>query len=441
MVLKVHSIIRKAARTADIIAIAGDRNHPEMDSHLGVAGDKGYLVHSIEDVRKMPAAKRIAVVAQTTFEVELFKEIIKEMQSKAEVLDVTDTICRSTSHRQSEVHELAADHDTFVVIGGRTSANTGRLAEIAAQEDRHVIRVENADQLKGIDTSEMERVAIIAGASTPQWVIEDCIETLQAVHAGSGLKNAAINSLARGSLLPAVGSSGLAFGTMAICRASYHFDVLLAVFLLALACTSPTNMRRSRIKWFIAGTLAVILTATACSIKCALLAAGIALLRILADHSSLDEYIKSIIAMLVFMAISLILPLSASGTIRICPASGLLVAFITVFYLGGRVMIGLKNMERDAIEGNLSLARFIGEKRAIALLEYAIMLLAVALFLSFPLKLAPALIYGLLPPLFMLAKGIDLYNDNVFFDNRAYQLYIQSIWPILTGIMLLWLLG
>ena len=145
--------------------------------------------------------------------------------------------------------------------------------------------------------------------------------------------------------------------------------------------------------------------------------------------------------MLVFMAISLILPLSASGTIRICPASGLLVAFITVFYLGGRVMIGLKNMERDAIEGNLSLARFIGEKRAIALLEYAIMLLAVALFLSFPLKLAPALIYGLLPPLFMLAKGIDLYNDNVFFDNRAYQLYIQSIWPILTGIMLLWLLG
>jgi len=80
---------------------------------------------------------------------------------------------------------------------------------------------------------------------------------------------------------------------------------------------------------------------------------------------------------------------------------------VATHYLGAEILLGLKNMEKDAIMGRMSLARYISEDRAIMLLEYTIMGLALMLFLSFPLKVAPALAYGLLPPLFFLAKGID----------------------------------
>jgi len=72
------------------------------------------------------------------------------------------------------------------------------------------------------------------------------------------------------------------------------------------------------------------------------------------------------------------------------------------------------------------------------LLVYAIMGLALVLFLSFPLKIAPALAYGLLPPLFFLAKGIDFYHEQVIFDNRMYTIYVQSLWVIIPAMGLLW---
>ena len=86
----------------------------------------------------------------------------------------------------------------------------------------------------------------------------------------------------------------------------------------------------------------------------------------------------------------------------------------------------------------MSLARYIHEEYSIMALEYAIMGLALVLFLSFPLKIAPALAYGLLPPLFFLAKVIDFYHDQVIFDNRMYTIYVQSLWVILPAMGLLW---
>ncbi len=79
-------------------------------------------------------------MAQTTFDVAIYKDIIDVLREKADILDVSDTICRSTVDRQSEVRDLAKDHDTFIIIGGKDSANTKRLAEIAAKEKRKVIQ-------------------------------------------------------------------------------------------------------------------------------------------------------------------------------------------------------------------------------------------------------------------------------------------------------------
>lgn len=437
MVLKVQAIVRKAAKTADAIAIVGDKDHPEMEAHLGVAAGKGIPIQSLEDAAGVPPVKRLAVVAQTTFEVSLFKEILQRLREKAEIIDVHDTICRSTVDRQKEVEDLARDHDTFIVIGGRTSANTKRLAEIATHQKRQVYLVETAEQLTDIDTTEMNRVAIIAGASTPQWVIEECIDKLRTIDTHDGLKHAVINLLARSPLCPALGVLGVAMAALVFCGQGYDWDVLLAVFFLAFASVNPMLTGRQFVNWSVTTGIAIALGLVWSGLSGGILIAGIALLRPLMNTIAMPDYLKSIYGLGIFILVSIITPL---GLTRVPPTAGivLLAAFVAVQYLGAEILIGLKNMERDAIIGRMSLARYLSETRGVLFLEYAIMGLALILFLSFPLKITPALAYGLLPALFFLAKGIDIYTDRLIFDNRLYLAYVRSLWLILPFMGLLW---
>lgn len=438
MVLKLHSVIKKAGRTADLIAIVGDKDHPEMDAHMGVAGSKGVIIQTLEDARKVPSVKRLAVVAQTTFDVALYKEIIDILRDKAEVLDVSDTICRSTVDRQSEVRELARDHDTFIVIGGRNSANTKRLAEIAAKDNRNVIKIESPDQLRDINRSQMKRVAVIAGASTPHWVIEECIEALKSIHASSTIESVLLDTLAESPLLPSLGAMGVAMATLVFSSQAYRWDVLLAVFFLAFSSTAHTKRQRQWPTWAISTGIAISLSLISSGLVGGLMFIGVSLLRPLLDVADVNDYLKSLFGAVIFILISIVIPLSLTRS-AIAPSIGLLTGYVATHYLGAEILLGLKNMEKDAIMGRMSLARYIGEDKAIMLLEYTIMGLALMLFLSFPLKVAPALAYGMLPPLFFMAKGIDFYNEQTIFDNRMYTIYVMGLWAIVPVMGLLWL--
>jgi 4-hydroxy-3-methylbut-2-enyl diphosphate reductase len=438
MVLKLHTVIKRAAKTADLIAIVGDKDHPEMDAHLGVAGNKGVIIESLEDAQKIGKVKRLAVVAQTTFDVALYKEIIDILREKADILDVSDTICRSTVDRQSEVRDLAKDHDTFIVIGGKNSANTKRLAEIASKENRNVIRIESPDQLKNVNRSPMNKVAVIAGASTPHWVIEECIGVLKSIHASSSLENAILDTLAESPLLPSLGSLGVAMVALVFCREPYRWDVLLAVFFLAFSSTAHTERSRQWPTWAISTGIATSLGLISIGLTGGLLIIGVSLLRPLKDVARVNDYLRSLYGAVIFILISIAVPLSLAGS-HILPNIGLLAAYVSTHYLASEILLGLKNMEKDAIMGRMSLARYINEDKALPLLEYTIMGLSLVLFLSFPLKVSPALVYGLLPPLFFLAKGIDFYTDQVIFDNRMYTIYILGLWAIVPAMGLLWL--
>lgn len=437
MVLKVQAIIKKASRSADLVVIVGDKNHPEMDAHLGIAGNKGVAVEDVEDAKNLPRSNRVAVVAQTTFDVAIYKDIIAVLRDKCEVLDIADTICRSTVDRQSEVRDLAKDHDFFIVIGGRDSANTKRLAEIAAKEGREVIRVEDPDQLRIANLPQESKVAVIAGASTPHWVIEECIEALKSTHTHAGIENAVLNLLAATPLLPSLGSLGVAMAALVFCGRDYAWEVLLTVFFLASASTGPHRTARQWPLWAVSTGIATSLGLLSAGLTGGLLVIGVSLLRPLIDVGGVKDYLRSVYGLIVFVLISIFTPLSLMSS-SISPGVFILVAYVATHYLGIEILLGLKNMERDAIIGRMSLARYIHEEYSIMALEYAIMGLALVLFLSFPLKIAPALAYGLLPPLFFLAKGIDFYHDQVIFDNRMYTIYVQSLWVILPAMGLLW---
>jgi 4-hydroxy-3-methylbut-2-enyl diphosphate reductase len=437
MVLKVHAIIKKAAKNADAIAIIGDKDHPEMEAHLGVAQGRGRPIQTLEDAQNLAPVNRLAVVAQTTFDVGLFKEILKTLREKAEVIDVYDTICRSTVDRQKEVEDLANDHDTFIVIGGRNSANTKRLSEIAANQNRHVYKVESGEQLSNLDTADMHRVAIIAGASTPQWVIEECIDKLRSIDTHAGMQNALLNIVARSPLCPALGSMGVAMAAFVFCGQGYDWKVLLSTFFLAFASVNPMITVRQFVNWSIATGLSLAFGLIGTGLYGGLLIIGVALLRPLMNTIRMTDVLKSLASLVIFMLVSVIVPLGLTHA-RIAPGVILLAAFVALQYLGSEILIGLKNSERDAIIGRMSLARYLSEARGILFMEYAIMGLALILFLSFPLKIAPALAYGLLPALFFLAKGIDIYNDHLIFDNRLYTAYVRSLWLIVPFMGILW---
>lgn len=438
MVLKVQTIIKKATKNADLVVIVGDKDHPEMDAHLGAAGEKGILVENVEDALKLPHVGRLAVVAQTTFDVAIYKDIIDVLKDKSDVLDISDTICRSTADRQSEVRDLANDHDIFIVIGGKDSANTKRLAEIATKEKRQVIKVETPDQLKDVSIPQSSKVAVIAGASTPHWVIEECIATLKSTHTHMGIENTVLNILATTPLLPSLGAMGIAMAALVFCGQAYEWKVLLTIFFLALASTGPhRKTSRQWPLWAVSTGIAISLALVSAGLVGSLLIIGISLLRPIIDVGGVKDYLRSIYGLVVFILISVIAPLSLTSS-PLSPGILMLIAYVSIHYLGVEILLGLKNMERDAIIGRMSLARYVHEENSILILEYAIMGLALVLFLSFPLKIAPALAYGLLPALFFLAKGIDFYNEQVIFDNRMYTVYVQSLWAILPAMGILW---
>ena len=265
------------------------------------------------------------------------------------MLDVSDTICRSTIDRQSEVRDLARI-TMCSSSSGKDSANTKRLAEIAAKENRRVIRVEDPEQLKEATIPQTSQVAVIAGASTPHWVIEECIEVLKSTHTHAGIENAVLNFLSATPLLPSLGSLGIAMASLVFCGQRYSWDVLLTVFFLALASTGPHRTPRQWPLWAVSTGIATSLGLLSAGLTGGLLVIGISLLRPLIDVGGVADYLRSIYGLVVFVLISIITPLSLERS-SIAPGVFVLAAYTAVHYLGVEILLGLKNMERDAIIG------------------------------------------------------------------------------------------
>ena len=177
-VTRVQSIIRKHASAGFTVLIVGDREHPEVNGLLGFAGDKGIIVGSPEDIDNLPASKKVCVVAQTTQSLNVYNSIVQEVKKKFPEAVIFDTICDSTEKRQAEIETLADESDAVFVVGGKNSANTRRLAEIAKIKGNPTFHIETADELNGIDLESYRHIGVSAGASTPNWIISRVVDHL-----------------------------------------------------------------------------------------------------------------------------------------------------------------------------------------------------------------------------------------------------------------------
>lgn len=181
-VIKVQTIIQKYANQDYASIIIGDKNHPEVAGLLGYSNGKGYVADSIEEFNRLGVFDKAIVVAQTTQNIVFFNNIKKWVENKHPSYKIFNTICDSTEKRQTEVTRLSKAVDATLIVGGRNSGNTKRLAEIARQTNKPAYHIETEADLTEPDIKALasaRTVGITAGASTPNWIIKRVYRSLE----------------------------------------------------------------------------------------------------------------------------------------------------------------------------------------------------------------------------------------------------------------------
>lgn len=171
------------------VVVVGKMDHPEIvgiTAHAQrVNGAKIVAINKVEEIaeklKDLPR-RRIGVVSQTTQKEENFFEMVKELSKVAKELKVFNTICPATFFRQNAALELAGKVDFMVVVGGKNSSNTTHLAEICRNEGTGTVHIETYRELAG--NAELDRaqtVGVTAGASTPDWLVQEVIDYIQSL--------------------------------------------------------------------------------------------------------------------------------------------------------------------------------------------------------------------------------------------------------------------
>lgn len=163
------------------IVIFGDREHPEVIGLLGYADGRGHVIANEADLESLPAfGGGVAMVSQSTMFTHEFQNLSAILSQKYPDMLVFDTICGATKERQSDLVSLVEQGaEAIVVIGGRHSANTKKLAKLAAANERPTFHVETAEDLDAESFSSFALVGVTAGASTPEFIIRSVCERLE----------------------------------------------------------------------------------------------------------------------------------------------------------------------------------------------------------------------------------------------------------------------
>ncbi|AFQ43142.1 bifunctional 4-hydroxy-3-methylbut-2-enyl diphosphate reductase/30S ribosomal protein S1 [Desulfosporosinus meridiei] len=176
-VQKAQRLAAMSAQKGQQVIVMGDKLHPEVQGILGWAGNEAVPIQTVEEAKELPFYPHLAVLAQTTQLAENFAKIVEELQNHTDDLIVHNTICNATAERQKVASELAEVVDVMVVVGGRNSANTQKLASICAERTKTYL-IETADELETVWFEGAEVAGLTAGASTPDWIIEEVFKKM-----------------------------------------------------------------------------------------------------------------------------------------------------------------------------------------------------------------------------------------------------------------------
>lgn len=173
-VTKPQQIVEKMSNDGYNIVIFGDSNHPEVRSVMSYSVKTPIVVsnlESLQQIKKIP--KKVAVVSQTTKQIEQFLQIVQYLVSNAMEVRVFNTICNATFENQEATRTLSQKADIMIIVGGKTSSNTKQLFYIAQNHCKDSYLVEDENDIKQEWFEGKKICGISAGASTPNWVIKN----------------------------------------------------------------------------------------------------------------------------------------------------------------------------------------------------------------------------------------------------------------------------
>ena len=175
LVKHAQNIIAKFAVQNYHTVIVGDKEHAEVIGLIGYTQGRCDVVSNLKEAKALAHFEKVNVVSQTTQPEGTFYEIAEEIKKHADVCQISNTICQPTKDRQKETMEQAKNADLVIVVGGKHSANTVRLAQLCQGLCPHVQHVETEDELDEKQVVEAKQIFVTAGASTPKWVIDSVV--------------------------------------------------------------------------------------------------------------------------------------------------------------------------------------------------------------------------------------------------------------------------
>lgn len=187
LVTKVHIEVNKFAKTGVDAVLIGHAGHPEVEGTMGRFDPQyGGRIHLIEDVvdvanLDLPTDTDLAFVTQTTLSMDDTAEVIDALKNKFPKIHAPrkDDICYATQNRQDAVKELAARCQVVLVVGSPNSSNSNRLRELAERLGAKAHLIDNAGEMQQDWFAGVDTVGVTAGASAPEVLIQEVLDTLQ----------------------------------------------------------------------------------------------------------------------------------------------------------------------------------------------------------------------------------------------------------------------
>lgn len=172
-VANVHRRVEALASEGYLVVVVGDAGHSEVKAIRSAAGEDAVVISSAEEADAIDwSGRKVGIVSQTTQTPERFGEIVGRIAARAREVVAHNTICYATHDRQTAARELAPQVEAMFVVGGRNSANTNRLVEICRESGVPTYHIETAEEICEEWVKGMQVVGLTAGASTPEWIIE-----------------------------------------------------------------------------------------------------------------------------------------------------------------------------------------------------------------------------------------------------------------------------
>ena len=180
LVHEIHHEVKKLEDEKRQIIIIGDHGHDEVIAIADqVTKREPIIISNKEEAEKLRRYKRAGIVSQSTQMIENLQEIMNVLLQKVYDLRFVNTICFPTKRNHERIKELSVNCDVMIVIGSFTSANSKRLTELAVERNDKSYQVTGKEDLKKEWFYNVKNVGISAGASTPDYLINEVKEQIQ----------------------------------------------------------------------------------------------------------------------------------------------------------------------------------------------------------------------------------------------------------------------